>query len=802
MKKTAATLAKIACLALAYLVAARFGLFFTVDSKQVAILWPAAGIALAGLVVWGSRYWPAVAAGALLQPILWGQGFGVAAGIAFGNTASVVVGAEVLRRLRGFDPHLTKLHDVLILAAVGAVFAPLISATIGIGTLSLAGKIATDALPMFWATWWASDAFGVLLVAPLVLSWAGRGGLHVPERPPRRELAFDLSLIMLASWLVVWHGALRPGVLFVPILLLAVRHGVRGAATLMPAVAMVAAMAASQGVGAYAGLEAPAATGELYGYLMALCSVGLVTGAAVSERELTTQALRAANEAQRAILDACPVAIVALDLERRCTMWSGAAERMFGWSASEVVGRPLSVLPYLPPDKAGEFEELWKRQLAGQQVLGHETTRLRRDGALVPVSLSVAFLKDGIGRPVGLMGVLEDVTARRAAEAALNRSEAQFRQAQKLGAVGRLAGAVAHDFNNLLTVILGNVQLAIDGVDRQAEARTDLEQVHEAARKAATLTRQLLTFSRKQVLERKVFDLNEVITDLGTMIRRLIGADIEFALNLQSNAGKVDADPGQIEQVIMNLVVNARDAMPEGGKLTIEASEAVLDAPAHHARGTIPPGSYSVLAVSDTGVGMTPQVQEHLFEPFFTTKEAGKGTGLGLATVHGIVSQSEGHVVVYSEHGAGTTFKIYLPKVPDRMNGASTSAELAAPHGTETILLAEDDDAVRAVAERVLRGHGYAVLAARDPAAALALLKEHRGPVDLLLTDVIMPQISGRHLASEVAELRPGTPVLYMSGYTDDAVLRHGVLDAGLAYLEKPFTPGTLLRKVREVLDS
>ncbi len=802
MRKVAVSLAKIVCLALAYILAARFGLFFRIDSKDVGILWPAAGIGLAGLVLWGPRYWPAVALGAALQPLLWGQSLTTAVGMAFGNTLSVVTGAEVLRRVRGFDPSLTKLQDVVTLAAVGAVFAPTISATMGIGTLWLSGTVGSAAIPKLWATWWAGDAFGVLLAAPLILTWAGAGRLQLSARSSRRELAIDLLLIVVASWLVVWHGALRPGVLFVPILLLAVRHGVRGAATLMPGVAVVAGLAAIHGVGAYAGLDAGDASGQLYGYLVALCSVSLVTGAAVSERELTTHALRDANDAQRAILDACPVAIIAVDLDRRCTMWSGAAERMFGWAANEVVGQPLGVIPYIPPDKSSEFEDLWTRQLSGHPVLAHETTRLRRDGALVPVSLSVAFLRDGIGQPVGLMGVLEDVTERRAARAALDRSEAQLRQAQKMEAVGRLAGAVAHDFNNLLTVIMGNVELAIDGVDKHAPAHTDLEQVHGAARRAATLTRQLLTFSRKQVLERKVFDVHEVITDLGSMIRRLIGVDVEFALNLQAQDSEVEADPGQLEQVIMNLVVNARDAMPEGGKLTVETFETTLDEPAEHARGTVPPGSYLMLAVSDTGTGMSPEVQTSLFEPFFTTKGPGKGTGLGLATVQGIVHQSGGHVVVYSERGAGTTFKIYLPKVGEQSGGATSGTAPAAPRGAETILLAEDDDAVRALAERVLRTNGYSVLAARDPAVALAVLKEHNGPIQLLLTDVIMPRVSGRYLANAVLDERPSTRVLYMSGYTDDAVLRHGVLDAGLAYLEKPFTPGGLLRKVREVLDS
>ena len=384
---------------------------------------------------------------------------------------------------------------------------------------------------------------------------------------------------------------------------------------------------------------------------------------------------------------------------------------------------------------------------------------------------------------------------------ALRKSEAQLLHAQKLEAIGRLAGGVAHDFNNIITAILGYCELMRLDSPRDDPRHGDLEEINAAAERAATLTRQLLAFSRRQVLDPQSLHLNEVVAEMDRMLRRLIGEDMELRTHLDPDLGWVRADLGQIEQVMMNLVVNARDAMPDGGMVTISTANVELgkDIGAHLEGG---PGPHVMLAVSDTGCGMDADTRSRLFEPFFTTKPQGKGTGLGLATVYGIVRQSGGTIYVYSEPGRGSTFKIYLPEVaPPATRAARVSQPPPRLDGDETVLLVEDESAVRALARKVLETHGYTVLEADRGARALELSDAHRGVVHLLVTDVVMPEMGGREVAQQLARRRPDMRVLFMSGYTDDAVVLHGVLAADVAYLQKPFTPQGLLRKVRAVLD-
>jgi CheY-like chemotaxis protein len=370
-------------------------------------------------------------------------------------------------------------------------------------------------------------------------------------------------------------------------------------------------------------------------------------------------------------------------------------------------------------------------------------------------------------------------------------------------AVGRLAGGIAHDFNNLLTAIMGYGELAAARLQPGDPARSELDEIARAAHRAADLTRQLLAFSRKQVLQPRVITLNEVVKDTERMLRRLIGEDVELAIRLKEPPGPVKADVGQIEQVLVNLAVNARDAMPQGGKLTIETAEVELDEAYSVFHFDVPPGRYVLLAVSDSGTGMDAQTLSHVFEPFFTTKEAGKGTGLGLSMVYGVVKQSGGHVTVYSEPGVGTSFKIYLPRVEDAAANERAAPLPAAPSGgTETILVVEDEEAVRRLTCRSLEAHGYVVLAAESAPDALLLIAQHAGTIDLMVTDVVMPRMSGTALAGRAASLRPGMKVLFISGYTDDAIVQHGVIEAGTAFLQKPFTPRSLASKVREVLDA
>jgi PAS domain S-box-containing protein len=517
----------------------------------------------------------------------------------------------------------------------------------------------------------------------------------------------------------------------------------------------------------------------------------------ITERQRAAEVLRATQARFAGILDIADDAIISVNDDQHIQLFNQGAERIFGYTAEEVLGRPLEML--LP----SRFLDVHRQHIRGFAQSADTARRMgerrqifgrRKDGTEFPAEASISQLQSG-GETVFTV-ILRDTTERQSLQT-------QLLQAQKMEAVGRLAGGIAHDFNNLLTAILGSSDLLLEDLSGDDQRRADVEDIKKAAQRAAALTRQLLAFSRQQVLAPQVLDLNALIADLEKMLRRLIGEDLEFRTVLAPDLGAVRADPGQIEQVIMNLAVNARDAMPQGGKLTVETANVDLDEAYAQAHVPVVPGRYTMVAVSDTGIGMDTQVKGHIFEPFFTTKEKGKGTGLGLATVYGIVKQSDGYIWVYSEPGQGTSFKIYLPRV-------EAPAEPPAPNatpptslrGSETVLLVEDEDAVRNLTRRVLEAHGYTVLTAADGQEALRLADRHRGPIHLLLTDVVMPNMSGRQVAERVLSARRGTKVLYLSGYTDDAIIHHGVLAPGIAFLQKPFTPQGLARKLREVLDA
>ncbi len=513
----------------------------------------------------------------------------------------------------------------------------------------------------------------------------------------------------------------------------------------------------------------------------------------VSERRKAEAALRESEERYRTLVEGVRDIIFALSPEGTIASLNPAFETITGLRREEWVGQPFERLVH--PEDLPLALELLGRVVRGE-LRPASQFRVRTAKGDYRVGEFSATPQLHEGRLVGILGIGRDVTER-------VQLEQQLRQAQKMEAVGRLAGGIAHDFNNILTAITGYADLLLEDLGATDPRRQDADEIHKAADRAAGLTRQLLAFSRQQVLQPTVLEVNKLVSDLEKMLRRLLGEDVELGTRLAPTTGRVKADPGQLEQVIMNLAVNARDAMPNGGKLTLETGNVDLDGAYAADHYPARAGPFVMLAVSDTGIGMSEETQVHMFEPFFTTKEKGKGTGLGLATVYGIIKQSGGFIWVYSEVGHGTTFKLYLPRVEELAERASQPAQAPAraARGTETVLVVEDEAPVRSVARQVLERHGYTVLEAPSAEAALDIVARYSGTIHLLLTDVVMPGLNGRELANRLAGLRPDAKVIFMSGYTDDAVTRHGVLEPGSAYVQKPFTPDAIARKVREVLD-
>jgi PAS domain S-box-containing protein len=618
------------------------------------------------------------------------------------------------------------------------------------------------------------------------------------------------------------------------------------------------------------------------------------------------------------IVESSNDAIVGKSLDGKITSWNAGAERIYGYTKSEVLGQPVSIL--IPPEQRDDLPEILERLKRGERIQHYETLRVRKDGPRINVSVSISPVKDAAGKIIGASAIARDVTERKRVEGQLKKSEAQFRslvheapygiyrvtlegqllhvnpalvmmlgydseeelmrrnmendiyrdpvvrrrllkehsqsddfraleaewrrkdgkfitvrmtghpvlekdnsiayfevfaediterrslerqllQAQKMEAIGRLAGGIAHDFNNLLSVILGHSDILEQQVGGNGRLRKSVEATRNAAERAAALTMQLLAFSRKQVIEPTVIDLNKSVVEIQKMLHRVIGEDIELAIRLQPDLGHVKADPGQLSQVLMNLAVNSRDAMPNGGKLAIETANVELDDTYVRQHLGARPGSFVMLAVSDTGTGMDSDTLSHIFEPFFTTKDPGKGTGLGLSMVYGIIKQNNGYVMPYSEPGRGTTFKIYFPRTAESLP-MPHKAEKEIPGGSETILVVEDEPALRELTCVLLQEAGYTVLDSSGVENAIAIAKDSHRAIDLLLTDIVMPRLDGRELANQLVALRPNLRILYMSGYTDDVIVHRGLLKQATVLVQKPFTKATLLRKVRETLDS
>jgi two-component system cell cycle sensor histidine kinase/response regulator CckA len=516
---------------------------------------------------------------------------------------------------------------------------------------------------------------------------------------------------------------------------------------------------------------------------------------------LVTAAIRDITERKRreydlsclaAVVESSHDAIMSLTPGGIVLTWNHGAERVFGYSSAEAIGRSIVFLS--PAGRPSEGLTLMERVERADDVEPFETVGVKKDGTQIDIALTLSAIKNSDGQVVGVSSVARDVTESK-------NMEEMLRQSQKMEAVGQLAGGVAHDFNNLLGVILGYTGIMLERLGPNDPNRKGIDEIQKAGNRAALLTRQLLAFSRKQVLQPKVLDLNAVVASTEKLLQRLIGEHIELVVILDPALGRVTADAGQLEQIIMNLAVNARDAMTPGGKLTIETSNVEVDEEYAALHADARSGAHVMLTVTDTGCGMDAKTLDRIFEPFFTTKEFGKGTGLGLSTVYGIVKQSGGSVWVCSEVGVGTTFKIYLPRVSTILEAASPGDRLETVEGgSQTILVVEDEAALLQVTRESLETVGYVILAAQSPAEAIRISESHPGPIDLMVTDVIMPGMNGAELATHLSVSRPEMKVLYVSGYIDDTIVRHGVLEPGLTFLQKPFSPKALARKVSEVL--
>jgi two-component system cell cycle sensor histidine kinase/response regulator CckA len=520
----------------------------------------------------------------------------------------------------------------------------------------------------------------------------------------------------------------------------------------------------------------------------------------IGERlEQTAAALREREAFVRLLLDSTAEAILGSDLQGNCSFCNAASLRMLGYVApEELMGKNLHKLIHHSRENGLPFAEqdclVLSAARRGEE--GHRADEImwRKDGTFFPVEYwSYPIRRDG--EVIGAVVTFIDISERR-------RLAAQLYQAQKMDAIGTLAGGVAHDFNNLLLVIGAYAELMLDSLEPGNPLRTNVEEILGAARRAADLTRQLLAFSRKQMQSLQILDLNTVLQEISKMLPRLIGEDIQLVISPGEDLNKVKADPGQIEQIVMNLAANARDAMANGGSLSIETKNITLDETYAHHHSAVPAGEYVLLVVSDSGDGISDEHLPHIFEPFYTTKGAGKGTGLGLATVYGIVKQSGGFIWVYSERGLGTTFKIYLPVVYAKQKQRPVAPVETEIRGIETILLVEDEAAVRRSTRQFLSLNGYTVVEAGNGVEALQTSREYPGKIDLLVTDVVMPQMGGAQVAETLAMERPMTKVLFVSGYAENTILQHGVIDVSRGFLQKPFTLKQLARKIREVLDA
>ena len=786
---------------LLYMGSASIGPTVSLTAVNTPAFCVSAAIAMAALLLFGREMWPAIFAGSLGASMIHGYAPIPSLGIAVGSTIEPLVGSTLLTWAGISPPSFRRLRDTLAFIAAGGFAGPALAAAFWVLFQRAVIGVQYAHLHRAGFLWLRSHTVPILLLVPLLLAW------KEPFDGKLRAKSLVLATIYLAA-LVSIDGLIfsvvpsNPAypyvvgyVVFPCLIWVALQYGPHGATLGLLATGVIAAANTIAGRGPFVSTGRPLAI--LYIFLAVLAMTTLIIAATISEHRQTEdnlrmnrEQLRQSEQRYRELFENAQDFIVTLDLNGRLTSVNKAVLRASTRSKEEILSK--TIFEVIKPSSMEVAKAAFKEVLNGREQNGIQLEILRKEGPPAWVEVNWRRLEPD-GAPTGIQLIGRDITWRR-------KAEEQLLHSQKMEAVGRLAGGVAHDFNNLLGVIIGYSDLLLLELPEDDPYRRRVLEIKKAGKRAADVTRQLLAFSRKQVLSPRVVDLNAIVSETTRMLLRLLGEDIQLVSRLSPSSPLLKVDPAQMQQVIMNLAINARDAMPKGGEIILETGSAILDDTVHRGR-TVVPGRYAVLAITDTGMGMDEETRARIFEPFFTTKEE-QGTGLGLATVYGFVRQSGGYIWVYSEPGRGTTFKIYMPECtdcsPDEIEGEEQ--QIALPRGTETVLLAEDAESLRRLNFELLEDLGYTVLEAGFGLEALYKAAQYSETIHVLLTDVVMPGMSGKELAERLALLRPNVKVIYMSGYTDHVIFQTGILKPGTAFLQKPFTRETLARKLREVL--
>lgn len=766
-----------------------------IDGDFGRLLWPASGLALAALLTGGLGLWPGVALGAFAATIATSDSLVHSLATSAGNSLEVVLAAALMRGLAGFDNQMERVRDVLALVVFGALMGAAASATLGIFGLYAGNLSPVSVLGRIWWQWTLGHAMGIIVVTPFLLtarSWLKTRSGPNPNR--RSEAAVIMTLLVIVGGIAFWNrGPWSEYTLeYLPFPLLiwaAFRCGTPGAALANLVTSGMVVLGTASGSGPF---NAGTSTEDLlltWSFINVTAVTTLLLAAVVSTGHRAQEERQKSESRYRMLIEQASDGIFVADAKGRCTEVNTSGCEMLGYSREEVLTRNLSEL--VGPEQRRSVEEVLSRLDPGMSSM-YSWGMSRQDGSSFPAEVSAKRLDDR-----RIQAFVRDVSERHALEQ-------QLHQSQKMEAVGLLAGGVAHDFNNLLTAIIGHTDFVRASLREDDKIRRDIEEVGKAASRAAELTRQLLAFARKQIVEPKVVVLERLVLNLENMLRRVVGEHIELKTLLSSEPWAVKVDPVQLEQVILNITINARDAMPGGGKLTLECGSVDWTARDNGPDKEMSPGHYATLVVTDSGAGMDSTTLSRAFEPFFTTKDRSQGTGLGLAVSYGIVKQAGGYIWISSKPGIGTSFEIYLPRADENEIENEEQRHVwtrGKASGGETILLIEDEPLVRDLAVEVLGARSYRVLTACDGEEALAIAREHPSEIHLTVTDVVLPAMSGKEVARRLKGTRPDLKVLFISGYAEEQIVHQGILDDDIAFLAKPFTPAALTDKVRGVLD-